>query len=42
MPKIIKVDNATEHSVTERIHLFLRDLSNEGNVLNSFSIASTL
>ena len=27
----------TEH-IIEPIHLFLRDLSNEGNVLNSFSI----
>ena len=36
--KIIKADNGTEHPVIEPIHLFLRDLSNEGNVLNSFSI----
>ena len=28
----------TQHSIIEPIHLFLRDLSNEGNVLNSFSI----
>ena len=41
IPKIIKADNGTEHSVIERIHLFLRDLLNEGNVLNSFSIVSS-
>ena len=42
IPKFIKADNGTEHSVTEPIHLFLRDLSNEGNILNSFSIVSSL
>ena len=41
IPKIIKVDNGTEHSVIEPIHLFLRDLSNESNVLNSFSVVSS-
>ena len=30
-----------KHSVIEPFHLFLRDLSNEGNVLNSFSIVSS-
>ena len=39
--KIIKTDNGTEHSVIELIHLLLRDLSNEGNVLHSFSIVSS-
>ena len=39
--KIIKADNETEHSLIEPIHLFVRDLSNEGNVLNSFSIVSS-
>ena len=41
IPKIIKADNETEHSLIEPIHLFVRDLSNEGNVLNSFSIVSS-
>ena len=41
IPKIIKVDNGTEHSIIEPIHLFLRDLSNESNVLNSFSVVSS-
>ena len=30
IPKIVNADNGTEHSVIEPIHLFLRDLSNEG------------
>ena len=29
-----------EHFIIEHILLFLRDLSNEGNALNSFSIVS--
>ena len=39
--KIIKPDNGTDHSVIELIYLLLRDLSNEGNVLHSFSIVSS-
>ena len=30
IPKIVNADSGTEHSVIEHIHLFLRDLSNEG------------
>ena len=30
IPKIVSADSGTEHSVIEHIHLFLRDLSNEG------------
>ena len=40
IPKIIKADHGTEHSVIESTDLFPGYLSSEGNVLNSFSIVS--
>lgn len=41
IPKKLKTDDGTEHSLIERMHLALRDLSCDENVIQSFSIVSS-
>jgi len=41
VPRKLKADDGTEHSLIEPIHIALRSLSNEENVLGSFSIVTS-
>ena len=41
IPKTLKADNGTEHSLIEPIHIALRDLSNDEYVFDSLSMGSS-
>ena len=41
VPKFVKADNGTEHSIIEPLHIYLRTLNDDTSGIESFSIISS-